>query len=463
MIKAKLTQNSMGLLMAILFMLLSIFIISKEYRSSPKASLYDANEDLNSILTQWYDLIIDLETVTEGYRFPVVARAYAYIGLAGYESVLPVFTGQFHTLSAQNQFTIPTIDHPDDLHPGLVLNACYARIISHFFETVNTSMKTRILELEHRWEKKLSNDTESQVYTSSIEFGRAVAESIYSWSKQDSLGHQSYLHNYDRNYQFEESEGKWQPASYNPMPAMLPYWGKLRPIVIDVDSFIARPLPPYSSAANSIYYQQAMEIYALHSPLTYENRIIALYWNDDYRGLTFGHPSHWVSIALQVLNKEKPYYTQSLELMLKLGISMFDSSIACWNSKYLYNLERPEQFINNHISPIWRPLEPSPSHPGYPSGHSSFGAAAAYTLTAFFGPEYKMVDNSHKRNNLFKFKPRKFNSFKEMSLENSMSRVLLGVHFRMDCEEGRRLGKSIARKVNSIPIHKLDTQLSYEY
>ena len=46
----------------------------------------------------------------------------------------------------------------------------------------------------------------------------------------------------------------------------------------------------------------------------------------------------------------------------------------------------------------------------------------------------------------FMVKPRTFNSFDEMSKENAISRVFLGVRWRFDCEEGLRLGDLIGEK-----------------
>jgi hypothetical protein len=41
-----------------------------------------------------------------------------------------------------------------------------------------------------------------------------------------------------------------------------------------------------------------------------------------------------------------------------------------------------------------------------------------------------------------------------MALENAWSRVPLGVHFRMDSEEGMRYGTVIGRHVNNLPWKK---------
>ncbi len=65
-----------------------------------------------------------------------------------------------------------------------------------------------------------------------------------------------------------------------------------------------------------------------------------------------------------------------------------------------------------------------------------------------------MTDNCHKNRSEFFGTPRTFNSFYEMAEENGFSRIPLGVHWRMDSEEGVKFGKKIGNKVNNLPWKK---------
>lgn len=88
----------------------------------------------------------------------------------------------------------------------------------------------------------------------------------------------------------------------------------------------------------------------------------------------------------------------------------------------------------------------------YPSGHAIFGAAAAEVLSAFF-PDYgKITDRSHNRRIEFNGKERHYNNFREMAAENAYSRILGGIHYRMDCDEGLRLGELIGKKMASLSL-----------
>ncbi len=90
----------------------------------------------------------------------------------------------------------------------------------------------------------------------------------------------------------------------------------------------------------------------------------------------------------------------------------------------------------------------TPPFPSYPSGHSCFGAVAAEVLTNIYGANYAMTDSCHAGRTEFNGTPRSFTNFYEMAQENAYSRVDLGVHYRMDSEEGLRMGYAIGRKVN---------------
>jgi hypothetical protein len=64
----------------------------------------------------------------------------------------------------------------------------------------------------------------------------------------------------------------------------------------------------------------------------------------------------------------------------------------------------------------------------------------------FLVTAYGMTDYCHQGRAEFNGTPRTFGSFFEMAQENAWSRVPLGVHWRMDCEEGVRFGTEIAQK-----------------
>ncbi len=126
---------------------------------------------------------------------------------------------------------------------------------------------------------------------------------------------------------------------------LLPYWGKVRPFIIETENYLARPLPLTHTETNQSYYIQALELISLSKNLSAENKWIAEFWDDDHPGLTFSPAGHWLAITNQVIDKEHPSIEKAMETYLKVGFTLADAMIATWYSKYTYSLERPESYI----------------------------------------------------------------------------------------------------------------------
>ncbi|MEO5905640.1 MAG: vanadium-dependent haloperoxidase, partial [Saprospiraceae bacterium] len=139
-----------------------------------------------------------------------------------------------------------------------------------------------------------------------------------------------------------------------------------------------------------------------------------------------------------------------------------DAAVAAWKSKYIYNTERPETYIHKYIDPNFKSILGNaigtsginPSFPGYPSGHSTFAGVSDRIFTHFFGENYKFTDHCHVGRTEFIGIPRTYTSWTQMAEENAYSRIPLGVHIRMDCSEGLRLGNVSAVKALSLDLQK---------
>lgn len=98
-----------------------------------------------------------------------------------------------------------------------------------------------------------------------------------------------------------------------------------------------------------------------------------------------GHRAQ-ITLALAVINRlDLP---DKVRLFALVQVASADVTIAGWDAKYLYNSWRPVTAINalkigassDGSESIWEPLLPTPAHPGYVSGHSTFSGAAAEVL-----------------------------------------------------------------------------------
>jgi hypothetical protein len=258
--------------------------------------------------------------------------------------------------------------------------------------------------------------------------------------------------------------GRWQPTNDNPDGGMFPFGGRFRAFVTNEAQKLCPPPLTYSENQTSPFYAQALEVYSLSNPdMKYEDRWVSEFWSDDIFGQTFGPPTRILAILDQVLVIEKSNLEKAVESVAKLGIGLNDFGVACWHSKYVYNLERPETYIKRLIDPNWEPILVNtvngvqgwtPAFPAYPSGHSTFGGGAGVLLADLFGQNYEFTDLCHKDRTEFLGIPRTFNSFEDAGYENALSRVTLGVHFRMDCVAGVALGQAISRRVLKLPWKK---------
>ena len=412
----------------------------------------------SDVALEWNALFLEIERYAPGYRPGPAPRALAYLNLAAYEAVAPAMEA-YKPLEPVYQATGLTIPHaqPDQLyHWPTVVNAVYADLMKEFFPHVSAEFRFMIFDLEARLNQDYLRAIPREVYDRSKEFGQEVAVAVYEWSATDSVGHKAFLNPRPDNYSPPVFPGSWQPTWPDLGKAMFPEWGKARTFAISENDKLAFPPLEFSEDPGSDFYQQALEVYQKNTPeLSFEDQWIAEFWSDDALNLTFSPPSRWIAVTNQVLAAEELDLEKALYTYAKVSLALNDAGVACWHSKYFYNIERPVSYIRRVIDQAWSPhLSFTPSFPAYPSGHSTFGAAAAEVLSSIFGENYAMTDHCHEGRTEFLSAPRTFDSFREMAEENAYSRIPLGVHFRMDADEGVRHGYEIGKKANLLPFEK---------
>lgn len=227
------------------------------------------------LVVDWNKYILKAEVGVEGFRGPIMARMYGYVGLAAYEAGLPGFSGDFRSMASYfPTLILPKAPSRDSFNMAISLNACYATIIGNFFITSPDQDKLKRRELTKTWDTKIEQDVDTSIVRISKKYGREIANAVFEWSSTDSLGHNANHHNYDRNYISPTGEGKWVTSSDFPMPPLLPYWGKVRPFIINTESYLARPIPTDTAETHQLFHRQALELISLNSPLTPENQWI---------------------------------------------------------------------------------------------------------------------------------------------------------------------------------------------
>lgn len=429
-------ENRKLILMAFLFLslALTLFALAESLKTPVATSNYDA-----TVATKWFDLFLELVQETKGFSPPVASRAFGYLGVTLYETVVPGME-DYKSLAGQlNDLDVLTRVEADQIYDwSVAANSALAEITRKLFTNASEEGKAKIQQLEQAF----VSGSSPEVIERSEDYGRAMAEAIYAWSLED--GSQTQL-----EYVVSSDAGAWQPTAPKFAEALLPQWGNNRPFVLESgDECKITPALTYSEEKDSAFYEEGLEVYETSQTLTDEQRDIALFWSDD-PGKTATPPGHWLSILNQVTSEQDYSLDRAAEAYAKLGIAVADSFIGCWKAKYNYNVLRPITYVQTVIDANWQPLLNTPPFPEYPSGHSVQSAAAALVLTNIFGESFAFTDHTHDAHGL---QARSFTSFTQAAEEAALSRLYGGIHFRAAIEHGLAQGHCIGEKVSRLEL-----------
>ncbi len=418
-------------------------------------------DETSELIVQWNELFLVLDRYATGMRPNSTSRSLAYIGLAAYETAVADMPNYSSNENRLNGFNINFNRRPDDLDINIALNACYARAMDHFLYNVPNNINSGIDELEDDLEEQFSDDLSDDVIEESEEWGRYVANRVIDYSQSDSEAEEQITDPQPDDFEPPVGEGFWT-YSADEERGLFPYWGSVRTFVISSNQTSSEaPYDEYSEDPSSGYYQQMMEVYETNNTAREEQNDelwIAEFWSDDVEGLMMSPPGRQISIAAQLIEQYDMEMDEALAMLLKVGFALNDAAVSSWADKYTYYVMRPSVYIQEFIDPDFQTnlftfiFWPNPTFPGYPSGHSTFASAAGGIFIDFFGDATNFTDRSHEGRTDFLGTPRQFSTFSDMAEENAFSRIPLGVHIRMDCSEGLRLGYEISNAVNNYDI-----------
>jgi len=247
--------------------------------------------------------------------------------------------------------------------------------------------------------------------------------------------------------------GAWRPTPQGlpdqppGNPGATPQIATMTPWVLTRPSQFRLPPPPalnspeYAADLNEV---KSMGVYS-GSGRSDDQSELALFW-------ALNTPLAWNRIAAQLSAKRGLTLTENAHLFALLNLTLSDSLIACWDSKYRYVFWRPITAIRAGFTPSdaeWVPWldffkSGTPAHPEYPSAHSSMSGAAAFILAAAFGENTDFSLTSEVRPGT----TRSFHNFSDATAEIADARVFGGIHFRTSCMRANDLGIAVARYVS---------------
>ncbi len=434
----------------LVFSLAVIFLsgCKKEDLSARKEGLSDVSKYDAKPAVQWIDMYRNI-VIGTGINPPRAARIYAYAGITLYESVADGISGNKSLQGKLNGFNVNSIPaNTDSLDYVIVLNEALSLLAKcdTIIPNLPQSYKDNVDTLHDVILRSRAGVLDSIVAKSKAR-GVVVADAIMQYAATDNFLTVKNLPLYVVPPRDALHPWYWEPTDAAHLKPAEPYWGQMRPFVLDSSAEMEIPQSvAFTEDTASTFGRQAREVQETVNSKTAEQNNIVLWWRDQ----TFAQTpaGHWMGIVQYVLHVKGYKLDKAAELYALVGITTSDAFISCWDAKYKYNLLRPETYIRAYIDPFWTTGQGSditPTFPEYPSGHSVCSGAAAKVLTDALGT----VAFTDSINITLGYQPRSFLSFNEAANEAAMSRLYGGIHYRDAIENGLQQGRNVGQKVTN--------------
>jgi hypothetical protein len=274
--------------------------------------------------------------------------------------------------------------------------------------------------------------------------------------------------------------GRWQPLRVTNAAGvetvqkfLVPHWGRVKTFGIASGSAV-RAEPPFD--VNSEDFELEMqEVIDINANLGDREKVIAEYWAGGPGSET--PPGHWMLLTNSVVRRDNLEFDDTIKLFFLMGNALSDASVACWDTKRVYDTVRPISIIrerrkgqtikgwggpNKGIIDIqgqnWQPYQEvtfvTPPFGEYTSGHSTFSAASAEILKLFtgsdhFGESVVIKAGSMKIESNVPAKDTKlhWDTFTDAAEQAGISRLYGGIHFQSGNRVGQRMGRTVAQQV----------------
>jgi hypothetical protein len=301
-----------------------------------------------------------------------------------------------------------------------------------------------------------------------IVLGKQIAQALFHARLDDGSSYRD-----DENYRTTAPHHR--PDPYQPgQKRTSPHWGAIRPFCINASPAIhftyMSPPPQYNTPRYQAAERDVASLGAVHSHTrTADERINGIFWGyDGVYGLGVP-PRLYNQVVRAFIDQQLPTLSlvQHAQLFALVNAAMADAAIVAWSGKYhsAHDLWRPVAGIRNSPTapePDWAPLgapqtnaapgqyTSTPGFPAYPSGHATFGGASFAILAHFAAlikertyldvlasDEFVFVSDEYDGHNQggeggVRQVVAKPYTLQTAIIDNALSRVHLGVHWRFD-------------------------------
>jgi hypothetical protein len=356
---------------------------------------------------------------------PYAARAYGYVSAAQYDALVACWyyktkynrAAPYKVDSTVTAEYINKTDLPSYPSEAAVLAGVTAEMMKLLFPDEIANVQALLVQNEQA--AIMSGAATRADITAGEALGRQVAELFITRARGDNAGKAVGTPTDWTNFvTVTQDQGltPWYSLENPQRPPMLPLFNKVKPFLFDSATVVSlRPGPPPAVGSNEMN-KDIVEVKNYIDNPTRDNMRIVQFWADGVG--TYTPPGHWNAIGAEDFVNQNYSEVRFARNMALLNMTMMDAAIVCWDIKYHYFNPRPTQ-----LNPMIKTLTGIPNFPAYVSGHSTFSGAAAAILG------YLMPDNASKYN--------------AMAQEAGLSRLVGGIHFRIDCETGLTVGGNV--------------------
>lgn len=353
------------------------------------------------------------------------ARAYSYVSAAQYDALKSAWYWKYryNRLSPAKTGTgitavMPVSDLPSYPSEDAVISGVTVEMLKSLFPAAVEEITLKAAEQRNAalWSGKAT----ASDLAAGLALGKSVAGVFLSRAAGDGMrtaGGTTAQWQAMAAAATARGEIAWTSRDIPARPPMLPMFGQVRAwMMTPANIVVERPAAP-PSTSSQLMKDEVAEVKQTVERLTATQLAVAQKWNDGAG--TYSPPGHWNDVALEYVRDGKMSEVRAARVFALLNMAMEDAAVGCWEAKFYYYNPRPSQ-----MDPSIKTKIGIPNFPSYPSGHSTFSAAAASVLSYLF--------------------PSGTGSFSLMRDEAGISRLYGGIHYPSDIEAGKAHGSRIA-------------------
>ncbi|HKH93150.1 MAG TPA: hypothetical protein VKA54_15200, partial [Gemmatimonadaceae bacterium] len=316
---------------------------------------------------------------------PYAARSYSYVSVAQYEALKAAWHWKFkfNRLSpARNDpgvgTTVAASALPSYPSEDAVLAGVSAEMLKLLFPASVEEITRKAAE--QREAAILSGRATASDVAAGLALGKAVAALMINRARADGMGTaagNAGMWKTLAEAATTKGEIAWLSQESPIRPPMLMNFGAVKAWTMTPAEVVSLEpgAPPSTSSAEMKADLAAVK--GATENLTREQLAVALKWNDGAGTAT--PPGHWNAIAAEHVRDARMSEVRAARVFALLNMAMHDVAVGCWDTKMKNFNPRPSQ-----LDPSIKTMIGLPNFPAYPSGHSTFSAAAATTLGAIF-------------------------------------------------------------------------------